>query len=852
VHGDDAEDFVDRTQELPLFAMGSQITFSPPEIETYYSVRMPELKLRRSGESRAPCPIHKGKGDNFAVKMETGEWFCQSQCQRGGDIIALEMALTGRGFATCKAEVFRIVGRTPEAHRNGTSPQGDPSEKSQRPTTNSGDPNPGSKLPATAHVVRQRLAKRGFQAVVEHQYGQNLRKVRFEHQSNQQEGKNRPEKTFRWEHKANGVWYSGDGDLPKPLYVNDVFRERDQVEFAMGFEGEAKADVAGELGFPAFSFKNITPEQVATLVGCEVVLWPDNDGSGIQQATDAAHTIHQAGQIPSIKFVTPPPELPPAGDIVDAVRTLSWDNARVTQFLQTATDYQPAEPEGLPKPDLSEEADSGDRSTQSQLLLQFAKKAGFFHTPDGDAYACLPVGGHREVWPVRSKSCKRWLTQIFYEAFEKPPSAQALQDALGALEAKAQFASPESLVHTRVAAYGDAVYIDLCNDKWQAVEITSKGWKVVSKPPVHFRRSSGMHPLPTPLDGGSLSNLRKLINIGDDKNWVLLVSWLIATCRPQGPYPVLILQGEQGSAKSTTAKLLRKLIDPAKAPLRTPPREERDLLIAANNSWVVAYDNLSGIPQWLSDALCRLATSGGFATRELYTDSDEIIFDLARPVILNGIDQLAERPDLADRAIILNLPPIEETARRDEAELHAVYDRERPYLLGALFNAVSVALTRFPNIALPRKPRMADFAMWATAAEPALGFQEGTFMNAYSGNRAEAVQETLESDPVGAAIVQLINDKLPEGEWTGTATELLARLESIVEDRVKKSSTWPKSARKLSGSVRRLITFLREAGIKVTFERKGTGGRRPLTITRIGTHFTAVTATTADGTDNFS
>lgn len=214
-------------------------------------------------------------------------------------------------------------------------------------------------------------------------------------------------------------------------------------------------------------------------------------------------------------------------------------------------------------------------------------------------------------------------------------------------------------------------------------------------------------------------------------------------------------------------------------------------------------------------------------------------------MILNGIDQLAERPDLADRAIILNLPPIEETARRDEAELHALYERERPHLLGALFTAVSVALARLPHITLPRKPRMADFAMWATAAEPALGFQDGTFMNAYSGNRAEAVQETLESDPVGAAIVQLSNDKLPEGEWTGTATELLSRLESIVEDRVKKSSTWPKSARKLSGSVRRLITFLREAGINVTFERKGTGGRRPLTITRIGTHFTATTATTA-------
>jgi hypothetical protein len=491
---------------------------------------------------------------------------------------------------------------------------------------------------------------------------------------------------------------------------------------------------------------------------------------------------------------------------------------------------------------------AGDKpkATQSKLLVELAADAEFFHTLEGEAFASLPVGEHREVWPLKSKGCRRWLTRAFYQRLGKPPGVQALQDALALLEAKAQFDSPASQVFTRVAPCGDCIYIDLCNERWEAVEITSKDWNVMQNPPVRFRRSRGMQPLPDPARGGCISELRRLINIGDDKNWILVLSWLVAACRPQGPYPLLILQGEQGSAKSTTAKLLRRIVDPATAPLRTPPREERDLLIAANNSWVVAYDNLSGIPQWLSDALCRLATGGGFSTRELYTDTEEVILDLTRPVILNGIDHLAERPDLADRAIILNLPHIEETARRDEAELYKAYERERPYILGAFFSAVSAALARLPDVRLPRKPRMADFALWAAAAEPTLGFQSGAFMDAYSGNRAEAVHETLDSDPVSASIVALMNDEQSEGQWTGTAGDLLKHLERTADDGVKKSLAWPKTPRGLAGRLRRLNTFLRESGIAITFhDQKGTGGRRRLTITRTAVELTATTATTA-------
>ncbi len=493
--------------------------------------------------------------------------------------------------------------------------------------------------------------------------------------------------------------------------------------------------------------------------------------------------------------------------------------------------------------------DAPRKRAQSQLLVECAASAELFHTPDGESFGSLPVGDHREIWPLRSKGCRRWIARQFYQKFQKPSGAQAMQDCLATLEAVAQFDGPELEVFTRIAAYQDGICIDLCNEKWEVAVITAKGWRIESIAPVRFRRSKGMLALPNPARNGSMSKLRSLINVGGDKNWVLLLSWLLAACRPTGPYPVLIFEGEQGSAKSTTARLLRKVIDPSSAPLRTPPREERDLLIAANNSWVVAYDNLSGVPQWLSDALCRLATGGGFSTRELYTDTDEVILDLMRPVILNSIDHLAERADLADRAIVLNLPRIDDSARRDEAQLYEEYERERPNILGALFDALSAALARFPETKLPKKPRMADFALWATAGEGGFGFMSGAFMAAYSGNRAEAVQETLAADPVSESITALMtNQEMDVGPWTGTSGDLLKRLEGMVGDSVKKARSWPGTPRGLSSRLRRLATFLREAGIEITFPdpgAKGTGGKRLLTITRTGGYSTATTAATA-------
>ena len=482
------------------------------------------------------------------------------------------------------------------------------------------------------------------------------------------------------------------------------------------------------------------------------------------------------------------------------------------------------------------------RFTQSAELIQCAAGVELFHTSETEAFGSFPVNDHREVWAIKSKSCRLWLMRAFYLRTGKPAGCQAMQDALSMLEAKALFDSPVSQVFTRIAPFEGRIYIDLGNAEWQVVEISCDGWRIIQNPPVRFRRSRSMQSMAYPAKGGSMSALRKLINVGDDNNWILLLCWLVAAFRPRGPYPLLILQGEQGSAKSTTAKLLRKLIDPASAPLRTPPRDERDLLIAANNSWVVAYDNLSGIPPWLSDALCRLSTGGGFSTRELYSDTDEVVLDLTRPVILNGIDHLAERPDLSDRAIILNLPSIDEVARRDEADLYIEYERECSQILGALIDAVSVALARLSAIELTHRPRMADFALWSTAAEEGLGLSSGSFMSAYGGNRAEAVQETLESDPLSSALVTLIGSKEFEGLWNGTSGTLLESLNRSVDEGTKKSRKWPRTPRGLAGQLRRISTFMRQCGFEITFHRKSTGGARPITIRRISRYIPAATA----------
>jgi hypothetical protein len=460
------------------------------------------------------------------------------------------------------------------------------------------------------------------------------------------------------------------------------------------------------------------------------------------------------------------------------------------------------------------------RPTHAQLLIAIAEAASLFHTPAGDAYVTILVDGHAETWPLRSRGFTGWLRRTFYMVHGKPPNAQALTDALGILEAQAQFDGGEHPVSLRVGEFGGRVYVDLVNDHWEVVEIGPGCWRVVPESPVRFRRARGMLPIQPPVGGGSSAELRQFVNVQSD-DWPLVLAWLVACFRPRGPYPVLVLQGEQGSAKSTSARFLRALVDPSAAPLRATPRSEQELMIALNNGWVIAFDNLSRLPDWLSDGLCRVATGAGFAVRQLYTDADEVIFAGQRPVILNGITEIATRDDLRDRALLVTCPPLSGIARMEEALMEEMFAAAQPRLVGALFDAVSAALRNFSRTALTAKPRMADFARWSVAAEPAFPWSPGTFLLTYTRNQQLAVEQSLEFDSIGAAVRQLAEEKA----WDGTVGELLEQLRVLVADHLRDGREWPQNARALSNRLHRAMPALRQVGVLVEFGSRTKKGR---------------------------
>jgi energy-coupling factor transporter ATP-binding protein EcfA2 len=321
-----------------------------------------------------------------------------------------------------------------------------------------------------------------------------------------------------------------------------------------------------------------------------------------------------------------------------------------------------------------------------------------------------------------------------------------------------------------------------------------------------------------------LKELRAFVS-GDHQAFVLVTAWLVGALRPRGPYPVLEVVGEQGSGKSTLARVLRTLVDPHEAALRRPPREERDLYVAARNSWVLIFDNLSGLSQHLSDALCVLATGGGFSARKLYTDEDETLLTAQRPVIITGISDVAQQPDLRDRVLRVELDALR--SLKDEESLRGELEAASPRILGALLDAVAAALKYWPKARLDRAPRMVDFSRWVTAAElgGALPWPPGEFLRVYTGHR-EALATVVLEDPVAAAVLELVERR---GSWAGTATDLLGELEGLTSERVARARTWPRTPNALAARLRRLAPELRRAaGVEVAFER--TGRRRLLRV----------------------
>ena len=479
------------------------------------------------------------------------------------------------------------------------------------------------------------------------------------------------------------------------------------------------------------------------------------------------------------------------------------------------------------KPAAANKAKVEKKDSPATTIVELIVRSGaeLWHTAAGDAYATVSINGHQEHYPLSSRAARDYLSRLFYQHDGKAPNASALQDAINTLSGIARFDGDAHDAHVRVARDGDRFYLDLGDPAWRAVEITAHGWQVVDRPTVRFRRPRGLLPLPVPIRGGSIAELQPFLNIANNDAFVLMTMWALAMFRPHGPYPILIFMAEQGSAKTTTTRVLRRLVDPNEADVRCPPRCTEDLMIAASNGHVVAFDNLSRLSDEFSDNLSVLATGGGFAVRQLYTNHEEAIFNATKPIILSGISQVATRGDLLDRAIVITLPPIPDSQRKDEEVFWRDFETARPRILGAFLDAVVVGLQRLPYVRLERKPRMADFAMWGVATEPACPWTEPVFFNAYAANRTDAIEATLDGDHLVDAVKLLT-------PWEGTASELLQAITLKMPDSITNRKDWYSKPRQVSDALRRLAPGLRGIGIDVLFSKQGHGRKRLIHIRR--------------------
>ena len=475
-----------------------------------------------------------------------------------------------------------------------------------------------------------------------------------------------------------------------------------------------------------------------------------------------------------------------------------------------------------------------DYPTQSKILLRIIKEfdTELFHDKDGRNYAAIRVKDHMEVHPLKSKAFKDWLTGKFYKEANKPVSNEAYQSVLGVLEAQARWDGETKLVCVRVGEHDGKIYVDLGDDSWQVVEIDSAGCRLIADSPVCFRRPRGLEAMPLPVFGSSILDLKDLLNI-DDTAFLFLVTWEAAAIRPVGPYPVLVVTGEQGSAKTTLCEIARMMTDPHASLTRSAPRDIRDLFVAAVNNRVLAFNNVSEIPQSISDAICCLVEGGGFGAREHYEMDVELILRAQLPVILNGIvDFIGDKHDLEDRAVRLNLPAIPGEKRREKREVWAAFQSKLPELLGALFDLVSKALRLLPSINPQSKPRMADFAVFGEAVSQALGNPPDKFLDAYKVNQKSSVEASLADDRVAIAIRELVEKE--GGEWTGTSAKLLSDLNNLVGEQATRCQDWPKTPRGMSGRLRRLIPLFRMVGLLVDFSEEGHDKKKTWLLKSLG------------------
>jgi len=414
--------------------------------------------------------------------------------------------------------------------------------------------------------------------------------------------------------------------------------------------------------------------------------------------------------------------------------------------------------------------------------------------------------------PINSRDFELWLNGVFYKQAKKPISKEGLKQVVAVTSAKALYDSPQpTKLSTRTAEHDGSFWYDLTNPDWQSLKISQDNWEIVDNPPIIFARYRHQKHQATPIKGGNIKKILDYVNIsGYD---ILFLCWLVSCFVPDIPHAMPILYGEKGVAKSTTSSLLKSLIDPSALDTLTLQNDQRTLAVILQNHWFLPFDNVSSIHEDISDTLCRAITGGGIQQRKLHTNTEDTIFTFQRCLAINGINNVATRSDLLDRAILIELARIPDASRRELSEIQSNFDADKPGILGGIFDTLAKAKAIHPTVQLQNLPRMADFAKWGYAIGEALGDGLGqVFLNEYESNRLQQNEEIINNDPVLTLVVEFMRDR---DEWHGLHSELYKKLLNIAEIHAvnTRDKSFPKDSTRLSKRLRANRSNLENTGI---------------------------------------
>lgn len=569
-------------------------------------------------------------------------------------------------------------------------------------------------------------------------------------------------------------------------------------------EGELCVDALTTLGILATTSGSADSAQNTNwqiLAGRSVIIWPDNDDAGIRYAEAVAEILYQLGcdvEIIDIASLN----LPLKGDCVDWIKQSTGATKESIVTLQVYS-YKPKRTDGT-----KDEKIIPPKISQATKLVNFVReRVELFHDENQNVYAMdLTTNENRRL---DSRSFTDWLVANYHREKNVSPGSQACKEAITTLGGIARHCGELYHVNIRVAVHNGVYYLDLAEPgQSRAVAIQSKGWDVITDPPVKFIRSCSMQPLPLPIRDGDLSTLWRLVNIPESDR-ILVITWLLECLRPDTPFPLLELTGEQGSAKSTTQSFFRQMFDPNASNLRASPKTVEDMYIGAGTNWLVSYENMSYLNPQMQDALCILATGGGFAKRKLYTDADESVIQVKRPIILNGICPVVTAQDLIDRTVSIDTPII--THREEANEMHRIFCLQHASLLGGLMDIFTAVLDELDSVSCPAVdcPRLIEFVRLGKAVESVCGYQNGHFLNAFKERRNDSIMRTLDASPVASSLIIWFESRM-RNEITLQANELFKQ---VTDNKSMNIENWPRSPKGFADALRRAAPALRQIGI---------------------------------------